>query len=304
VRNRKGRAAVPEVRRAAGAGIALFLASSAFGGCSASSGDDHAAPATPFAQVVDSIAAAFRGPVGSALHRPLDAYFVNGGRDLLILDRTAPHLRLLEINGSPLWSGGGPEHGLDRPWALAVRADTALVFQRGRISSWRISREGLVPMEQWTMSPHYMPLGAVSRCGDGWYMYAASDEQLVLPDGASGRHRSVDFLFSLDLSADEARLTPVWSERLDLPLSGVHGHSGSLISRTDSTIVVLHRPGAVQAGDILELDCAGRELRSVPEWVFIAGDGIDVKEPRPRALEWTSGIVALPYAGAVEDHRL
>lgn len=280
----------------------LLLAGSIVGACNQPA--DSPESSVSFSATVDSIAQEYERHVGQSLNRPVYVHFVRGGRQILVLDNVAPHLRLLDVDGHPLWSGLGDDADVGRHTASGVSGDTVLLAQRGALTAWVLTGDSVEAAGRWELPDELLPLGVVVGCEDGWWLYATTLSQPDPEPGSVPPHADVSFIYALDLSRQHVQVAPVWTDRTPLPLPVIHGHSGSLISRYDGRVVVLHRPSGVLGGDIVELTCDGAVLSSLPEQALVDGEGgVPVLEPRPRALEWTAGIVASPGGFMTAQHR-
>lgn len=231
---------------------------------------------------------------------------MSDGQRVLVLDRYPPHLRLFTADGTPLWSGGrageGPQEFSD-PQVLGTRGSIALVLQRGtRISRWMLDHDSLRFVDAIPLPPEFAPLGIVPGCdSDEWLLYARNDDHFIVEEGEAALPR-IDYLHTLTIHEDTA-VVPLWSDERDITAALGYGHSATLIGRTGGNVVVWHRSNARQAGRVLRFDCRGQLRSSFEETDLATGaDGL-AQVPRPYALAWTSGVVALDNAFVVAIHR-
>ena len=199
----------------------------------------------------------------------------------------------------------GPTEFL-KPQALATEGENVLVFLRGRLSRWRLQGDSLAFERALPLPSEFFPLGAVPACenGDRWLVYARNDAQIFASPEEARNIPRVDYLFRLGFSPkDEAVLEPLWSEDRDLDAVPVTGHEAGNVARTGNNLVILHRSSAYSAGKMLELNCGGELLRSHSERAIAVGDSLEVRIPRTRPMEWTSGIAALPNGFVNPLHR-
>ena len=265
---------------------------------------------------VEKLSSEFMSEIGDVIGEARNEARYFARRYVVSIDRLSPHLHLFTIDGKPLWSGapsgGGPKE-LNKPVSLAVLGDTVFVFQRGRISRWRLDSDSLAFVEAVPLPVEYVPMGAVPGCDGGLLLYARNDRQLgvgaVTPDttvnrifgslkssGATGSRtgdRHVDHLYSLSIERGNVVLQPWWGLDGETLTPGTM-HGPPLISRYDTLIALQHRSNVWQAGTILQINCKRAVVNSYSELALATGNGFSVQIKAPRVLEWTAGIVALP----------
>lgn len=238
--------------------------------------------------------------IGDGIGHPREASFLDGGRLVVVLDRYEPFLRLFTADGDSLWhggtEGGGPREFLS-PQVVFTEGDSVLVFQAGRISRWVLNHDTLAFDEEVPLPLNLFPLGAVAGCDGEIILYARDDAQLL------GRDPRIEYLHALKKPFGSTPPEVMWAEERNPDALPIRAHSARLLDRDSNQIVILHRWNFQTAGEILELDCHGNLLRRHSELSLATGDTLDVLEPRSRALEWTTGIVAIPDGFVTAQHR-
>lgn len=238
--------------------------------------------------------------IGDGIGHPREASFLDGGRFVVVLDRYEPFLRLFTADGDSLWQGGreggGPTE-LEHPLVLFTNGDSVVVLQRGRISRWVLTHDTLAFDKEFPLPMHLHPLGAEKGCNGETLLYARNDAQLLGPDPM------IEYLYSLEKPFGSTPPKVMWAEERNPDALQTRSHSARLLDRDSNQIVILHRWNFQTAGEILELDCHGNLLRRHSELSLATGDTLDVLEPRSRALEWTTGIVAIPDGFVTAQHR-
>lgn len=229
--------------------------------------------------------------IGDGIGWPQEARFLDGGRLVVVLDRYEPFLRLFTADGDSLWhggrEGGGPKE-FQAPQVVFTEGDSVVVFQTGRMSRWVLNHDTLAFDKEFPLPLNLFPLGAVAGCNGEILLYARNDAQLL------GQEPRIEYLHSLGKPLGSVPPEVVWAEEWTPDAVQARGHSGKILTRYSDQIVMLHRSSYPVAGEILEMDCRGNLLRRHSELSLATGDTIEVLSPRSRALEWTTGAVAIP----------
>lgn len=236
---------------------------------------------------------------GDGIGAAREARFL-GGAGYVVLDRYSPHLRLFDLSGRPVWSGGseggGPQE-LSDPQGLAVGSQgEVMVVQHGRLSLWRLATDSLrfedsLPIPEW-----YWPLAAESGCADGeWLLYARDNRQFLTgsPETA-GQPRRFDYIHRVTLSVGDVAIEPLWAPP---PADAVYArtsHRAALLTRLGSTLVLYHRMSSGAAGTMYRLTCSGAQLGAQLERPLVVGGDAPVKMPQPRPMQWTNGAIPIP----------
>jgi hypothetical protein len=255
---------------------------------------------------VNKLSRAAMRRVGNSIGHAAEARFVGNGRYVLILDRFSPHLRLFSERGDSLWAGGREGGGpmeLRDPQAIATRGDTVLVFQQGRISEWSMEADSLAWRTSRYVAPQYFPLGIEFGCDGNLLLYARNDRQFEVPRDSFAAVPQITYLHAATAEPDSYDIKPLWGTPRNPDAIPWLGHSGVLINRADSNLVVLHRSWNRKAGEIMQFDCGGHPVRHYSENSLVTGDTVPVLEPRRTALEWMAGVVALPDGFVIPVQR-
>ena len=260
-------------------------------------------PAQTVAALVDSISREYQSRVLDFAYIPREAAFVGEHGRVLVLDTSDPYLRLFTGDGDPLWQGSPPNvDGLEAvPEAIAAFGDDVVVLQPGFASYWSLAGDTLALRRQIALPKGDLPLGAIRACGDdGWILYLR-DPNMPMDVAALGEEPKPGAPEVRPMGDPELRAA--WIYPLAEWDAGVRGHAGNLLSRFDSSIVMLHRPSLRRGGVYTEFDCTGGAGRTVTENALVTGSGYPVQITRGRALQWSAGVAAVADGFVLALHR-
>jgi hypothetical protein len=218
----------------------------------------------------------------------------------LVLDRYSPHLRMFDLDGRPVWSGGSEGDGpreLRRPQGLAIGpGGQVVVAQQGRLSLWRLVGDSLAFYESLALPDWYRPLAVEDGCADGeWLLYARDNRQfLTASPELAQQSRRIDHLHRVAFTEGAIIIEPLWAPPPADASYGRTTHRAALLTRLDTTLVLYHRLSPGQAGSIYKLGCSGRQIDARSERPLIVGGDAPVKMPQPRPMQWTNGALPIP----------
>lgn len=261
--------------------------------------------ASPAGSVLDSASLAGLSErmirvIGDGIGEPREARYLDGGRLVVVLDRFAPHLRLFTADGDSLWhggrEGGGPRE-FQQPQVVYTEGDSVIVFQVGRMSRWILDADTLAFHSEFPLPLNLFPFGAAAGCNEDILLYARNNAHLL------GQDQSIGYLYAVERPLGSTPPRLVWAETRDPEAVQSNGHIASILSRYDDRFVMYHRSSHPVAGELLELDCKANILHRYSELSLATGDTVKVLEPRPRAMEWQIGAVAIPGGLVTAQHR-
>lgn len=217
----------------------------------------------------------------------------------VVLDRYSPHLRLFDLDGRPLWSGGNAGDGpkeLSNPQGLAVGTGAQVaVAQQSRLSWWKIAGDSLVFDRSLPIPGWYRPLAVEYGCsGTEWLLYARDNRQFLTGTSEEAqRPRRIDQLHRVEAEEDEVVIEALWAPPPAVSAYGRTSHRAAILTRLDTTLVLYHRMSPGQAGSIYTLDCSGGEIGARLERPLIVGGDVPAKMPQPRPMQWTNRAVPI-----------
>lgn len=234
--------------------------------------------------------------IGDSIGKAVEAKFLNGDR-LVVLDGFSPHLRLFTTGGELLWTGGyrgdGPSE-LRNPKGIAARGDEAVVVQQGRLSFLKFENDSVV-IGSTALPPWLIPQGVEYGC-DGEILIYGRDNSEFRIDGVDSEDVApeVTWLHMLMPNGQgDIDIVGVWKEPR-ASAGARNNHRGAVLDRSESTLVVFHRMSPFGGGRLLSFDCDLGMTLALDENRLVKGDSLQVIEPRPKAMQWTNGMVALP----------